>query len=199
MYNFRFIKSQPTSRTLYCLIIFLTSRLRSRCGTISPDWCLVLCPFAETYPIKTETCPQLLKSHIHSYKQMQSVAKLASISRSWPLKSMGTSQHKAFSTYYNARQFYTAAPYHRLDRWESEGCSSSTESIRSNHGFAIHSQGVELPDFTVSTWYWSSFYLYHICLASIRFELICELGKYCFSNFALWITTTSSYPKLSAN
>ena len=34
---------------------------------------------------------------------------------------------------------------------DSEGRLTSTQSIRSNHGFAIHSQGVELPDFTVST------------------------------------------------
>ena len=51
-------------------------------GTIPSDWCLVLCPFAETYPVKKETGPRLLKPRIHSYKQMQSVAKMASISRS---------------------------------------------------------------------------------------------------------------------
>lgn len=46
-----------------------------------------------------ETCPHLLKPHIHSCKQVQSVAKLTFISRSLPLKSMGTSRYKAFATY----------------------------------------------------------------------------------------------------
>ena len=36
---------------------------------------------------------------IHTCKQVQSVAKLTSISRYWPSKSMGTSRYKAFSTY----------------------------------------------------------------------------------------------------
>ena len=81
-----------------------------RNDTIPSDWCQILCPFAETYPVKTETCPQLLKSHIHSYKQMQSVAKLASISRSWPLKSMETSQHKAFATYIMQGNFTLLLP-----------------------------------------------------------------------------------------
>ena len=31
----------------------------SQRGTIPSDWCQVLCPFAETYPIKTETGPHL--------------------------------------------------------------------------------------------------------------------------------------------
>ena len=53
---------------------------------------------------------------------------------------------------YNAKQVYTAATCHCLDHWDSEGRSTSTQSIRSEHEFAIHSQGVELPDFTVSTW-----------------------------------------------
>ena len=85
-----------------------------------------------------------LISPIHSFKQMQSVTKLTFTSRSWPLKSMGISLYKAFATY---------APRHCLDRWDSESRSTSTQFIRSEHEFAIHSQGVELPDFTVSTWY----------------------------------------------
>lgn len=52
-----------------------------------------------TYPVKTETCPLLLKPHIHSCNQVQSVAKLTSISRSWPSKSIGASRYKVFSTY----------------------------------------------------------------------------------------------------
>ena len=36
---------------------------------------------------------------IHICKQVQSVAKLTSISRYWPSKSTGTSRYKAFSTY----------------------------------------------------------------------------------------------------
>lgn len=50
--------------------------------------------FKDIYnPVKAETCPHILKSHIHSCNQMQSVAKLTSISRSWPSKSMGAIQH----------------------------------------------------------------------------------------------------------
>lgn len=36
---------------------------------------------------------------IHTCKQMQSVAKLTSISRYWPSKSTGTSRYRAFATY----------------------------------------------------------------------------------------------------
>lgn len=51
-----------------------------------------------------------LISRIHSFKQMQSVAKSTSISRSWPLKSMGTSQYKAFATYIMQGNFTLLLP-----------------------------------------------------------------------------------------
>ena len=79
--------------------ISLTSRQPSPHGSIPSDWCQVLCPFAETYPVKKETGPRLLKPRIHNYKQMQSVTKMTSISRSWPSKSTETNRYKAFSTY----------------------------------------------------------------------------------------------------
>ena len=110
----------------------------------------------------------------------------------------------------NARQFYTAAPCHCLDSWDSEERPTSTQSFRSKHWLAIHSQGVELSNFIVSTWYSVIFLsvshmpqlpldLNYPEIPNSSFKLICELGKYCFSNFVLWITTTSSYPKLSDN
>ena len=93
--------------------IFPIKELRdipSQHGTIPSDWCQALCPFAETYPVKMETCPHLLKPRIHSYKQMQSVAKKTSISRSWPPQSMGTSRYKAFSTYIMQGDFTLLPP-----------------------------------------------------------------------------------------
>ena len=51
-----------------------------------------------------------LISRIHSFKQMQSVTKLTFISRSWPLKSMGTSLYKAFATYIMQGNFTLLLP-----------------------------------------------------------------------------------------
>ncbi len=47
---------------------------------------------------------------IHTCKQMQSVAKLTSISRYWPSKSTGTSRYKAFSTYTMQGKFTLLPP-----------------------------------------------------------------------------------------
>ena len=71
--NFR--KSPEIRRFLALIYLSLTSILRTPHGTIPADWCQVLCPFAETYPVKTETGPQPLKPRIHSCTPMQSVAK----------------------------------------------------------------------------------------------------------------------------
>ena len=85
-------------------------QLLSLYGTIPSDWCLVLCPFAETYPVKTKTCPHFPEWQIHSCKQMQSVTKLTFISQSWPLKPTGTSQHKVFPTYIMQGKFTLLPP-----------------------------------------------------------------------------------------
>ena len=47
---------------------------------------------------------------IHTCKQVQSVAKLTSISRYWPSKSTGTSRYKAFSTYTMQGKFTLLPP-----------------------------------------------------------------------------------------
>ena len=56
----------PNARKCFILRLFtlftsvpLTSILPSPHGTIPSGWCQVLCPFAETYPVKKETGPRL--------------------------------------------------------------------------------------------------------------------------------------------
>lgn len=61
-----------------------------------------------SYQNGNRSTPLILR--IRRRKQMQSVAKLTSISRSWPLKSMGTSQHKVFSTYIMQGNFTLPLP-----------------------------------------------------------------------------------------
>ena len=148
---------------LWFIGLFSTEDRLLRNGTTPSDWCQALCPFAETYPIKPETCPQLLKSHIHSYKQMQSVTKLTFTSRSWPLKSMGTNQHKVLSTYIMQGKFTLLPP----------ATVSTVETV--NVSQLLHNPSVLTADWPytrreLSCWISpsrpgirSSFYLYHIC------------------------------------
>ena len=159
--NFR----NPFISRLFAVLtsVLLTSRQPSPHGTIPSDWCQALCPFAETYPIKTETCPQLLKPHIHGFKPMQSVANLTSISRSWPSKSMGTNRYKPFTTYIMQGNFTLLLP----------ATVSTVETVK-------NAQLLHNPSALTSDWPYtrrelscrispsrpgirSSFYLYHIC------------------------------------
>ena len=53
-------KSPEIHRFLALIYLSLTSKLPSPHGTIPSNWCLLLYPFAETYPVKMETCPHPL-------------------------------------------------------------------------------------------------------------------------------------------
>ena len=104
-----------------------------------------------------------LISRIHSFKQMQSVAKITSISRSWPSKSTGTSLYKAFATYIMQGNFTLLLP----------ATVSTVETVKASQ--LLHSPSAPTADWPYTRrelscrispsrpGIRSSFYRYHIC------------------------------------